>query len=157
MGRRRQGPGLMSQIFDQMFESRAGRIRWMSNMWAIVGSRWDRKRLENPNIANGPRSNEHGNLFGVDRQAVLVKRLCMPHCPCPPADDFYKNPERDFWNVPATECRKCQHHRQPNSRFKFPRCGFEKPERTVDIASQALGDTLGMLAKAMNDAGQAIK
>jgi hypothetical protein len=142
--------GMLNQMFKDILEHNLGRIRWQSNMWAIVGSRWDKRRIENKNIAGSPRSNAEGNLFSdaVDteqRLAVVVKKTCTPHCPNPPADDFYKTKQ---WHVPQFECRKCQFHVKAG-RYRFPRCTFKTPKDAGREAAKQFG---GMLQEATENA-----
>ncbi len=108
MKMRRRSSGL-DGLFTRLLENNMGRLRTISNMWAIVGSRWDRKRLE--------------NKFGqLERDGkVLVKRKCI-YCPKPPGDDFAKTEKS--WSVPWTECLKCPLHVNPG-RVRFHRCGFK--------------------------------
>ena len=105
---KRRSSGLAS-LFGRLLENNMGRLRPISNMWALVGSRWDKKRLE--------------NKFGqLERDGkVLVKRKCV-HCPKPPGDDFAKSEK--WWSVPWTECLKCPLHVNPG-RVRFHRCGYK--------------------------------
>jgi hypothetical protein len=104
---RRRSSGLAS-LFDRMLENNLGRLRTLSNMWAVIGSRWDKKRLDDA----------FGRFQKEDR--VLVKRKCV-RCPKPPADDFVKTD--NHWWVPWTECVKCPLHIK-SGRIRFPRCGY---------------------------------
>jgi len=105
---RRRSSGF-DRLFTDLLESNMGRLRTISNMWALVGSQWDKKRVETI----------RGHLERDGK--VLVKRKCV-HCPKPPGDDFAKTEK--FWSVPWTECLKCSLHVKPGP-VRFHRCGYK--------------------------------
>lgn len=129
---RRRSSGL-DALFTRMLESNMGRLNTISNMWAFVGSRWDKKRLE--------------TRFGqMEREGkVLVKRKCT-YCPKPPADDFVK--VNNHWSVPWTECLKCPLHVMPG-RVRFHRCGY-KFEDDASAVLEAAADVNEIVVTAAN-------
>lgn len=130
----RRSTNVLGQLLNSIAYSAAGKITWYSNMWAIIGSRWDKKRIQNKNLKPGGRVNENGEL--VWGNVVLVRRLCTFGCPKPPGDDFYMS-DKGQSQVPATECRKCPYHRASNRQFRFPRCVFGKGETMQEVAQVA--------------------
>ncbi len=146
---RRRQSGILNDIFGRILESNLGRLRPISNMWAIVGGPWDRKRLENPNIAGGSRSNEAGNLFTEDRSMVLVKRKCV-HCPQPPAEGYAKAGK--WHSVPWTECLKCPLHVLPG-RIRFHRCSF-KSSTGEEAIGKSLVEVSSLVSKAVATANE---
>lgn len=127
----RRGPSLFDQIGRSIYESTVGRIHWRSNMWAVIGTRWDTNRLRH--LGEIIRDNH-----------VLVKRRCTNHCPNPPGPDFYSETNK-FWSVPATECRKCEFHRKPIRGRRFPCCAYkgeQNPTKAALVTIQKLGDML---------------
>jgi len=133
---RRRSSGL-GDIFNRMLENNMGRLRTVSNMWALVGSRWDRKRLE--------------SQFGqFERDGkVLVKRKCV-HCPKPPGEDFAK--AEKWWSVPWTECLKCPLHVNPG-RVRFHRCGykFENDASAIVKTAVEVNDMVATAKKMVDD------
>lgn len=129
--------GIFSQFLKSVYESSAGRISWMSNMWAIVDSRWDKKRLVNKNLIGSSRVNERGEWKG-ENGVTLVKKICNPNCPSPPGDDFYQNEKNGLFWVPATECRKCEFHMKSDQNFRFPRCVFKRATTPKEVAQDTL-------------------
>jgi hypothetical protein len=136
-------------MLKNLLESNMGRIRWSRNMWAIIGCRWDRRRLRNPNLI-GKRS-DLVNEFGEWEKdgKTLVERL-HTQCPKPPADDFVRN-DRGWYYVPATECRACPLHIKAGNRIRFPRCGY----KFEDDASAAM-KTAKDVSNIINDVNQKI-
>ena len=132
-----RGTNILGLILKSSFEHSAGRIRWQRNMWAVIGSRWDRKRLV--------------SLKGeieLDGK-VLIRRICV-HCPCPPGNDFAPDSKGRWWSVPATECRKCQYHRPSGrNRFRFPRCTYNKSDDARNVARDTLVQVSGIVGEAV--------
>lgn len=140
--------GLFDQLFKSLLDNAAGRIRWTPNMWAIVGSRWDKKRCKNECIAkhvqsgkpyNENRYDAEGSIFIEGKTVVLVRKSCTL-CPNPPGDDFHRNSDNGYHWVPASECRKCPYYRKADKQFRFPRCTFGRSEDRAGVAKQALND-----------------
>jgi hypothetical protein len=152
---------ILNQMAKQIFESSAGRIHWRSNMWAIVGSKWDKARLRNKNLAGrrGKSINEHGEMISSKAggiTVVLVKKRATANCPDPPTDDFYKG-DRGYW-VPATECRKCQYHRMANSQFRYPRCVYASPYTdSAGVAIDANKKFSSMVTQAVGEAKKLLR
>jgi hypothetical protein len=140
---RNRGTNILATIGKSIFESVSGRIRWRSNMWALVGSQWDKRRIKS--LA--------GEIVRADH--VLVKKQST-HCPSPPGSDFYYDGK--WWWVPAVACRACQWH-GPSGRggFRFPRCTFQrvKEKATAEVATALV--TLSMVKKAEEMALEIVK
>ncbi len=143
--------GLLDTIFKATYYAKLGRIRWRANMWAIVGSQWDRRRIANANLIGHRSVNEKGEMVRDDH--VLVKRACMALCPCPPGADFYFDGKRHW--VPATECRKCPYHR-PSGRYRFPRCVYSKSEDATVAAQETVKDVGDVMQQAVQHATRII-
>ena len=148
---------MFDQLLRSMHDSAAGRIRWMPNMWAIVGSRWDKKRVQNKNLA-GSRSwiNEQGEF--VRDGITLVSRQAISHCPSPPGDDFHRNEKDGNYWVPATECRKCPYHRKASrgGAFKYARCVFNKGTTPKEVAEATLNMFAGITEQAIKKTNEII-
>src|ERR1017187_109357 len=104
---------LLDQIGKSISESTVGRIRWHSNMWAVIGSQWDKHRVQNKNLvvlgsrpgSENPRVNANGE-FEYDGRTLVRKPNTA--CPNPPGPDFWFDGK---WHwVPAVACRRCQYH-----------------------------------------------
>jgi hypothetical protein len=133
---------ILGQMFRDIHESNLGRIRWHPNMWAIIGSRWDRKRIRNTSMIGSSRVNADGEF--IDGNRTLVHRV-HARCPKAPGDDFYFD-DKWYW-VPATECRKCQYHRVATRRHRFPCCTFGRGT-VSDAAKKSLIQIGEMVGKA---------
>ena len=146
MRRRERSTNIFGLITKSIYESTAGRIRWQRNMWAVVGSQWDRRRVTNSFLDELVRGDH-----------VLVRKSCT-HCPCPPGDDFHLDDKKRWWSVPATECRKCQYHR-PSQRggFRFPRCTYQKPKSMGDIAASTLVQVANLVGEAERNAEDIVR
>lgn len=115
-------------------------------MWAIIGSRWDHKRIRNERLRGKYHFNEDGECTLDGR--VLVQRR-YTHCPNAPGDDFFHD-GKWAW-VPATECRKCLYHRpsQRHGPFRFPRCAYGKADNVKDAARDTLMQVSGIVSDAV--------
>lgn len=141
--------GLWNQMFKSIVESNAGRIRLQSNMWAIVGSRWDKKRIQNKYIAGKAGSNELGEI--IHGEHVLVRRLNTSNCPFPPGMYFYIGPNGKA-SVPATECRKCEYYRGADRQLRFPRCTFKRS--ASEAVSKSVKDVQEIVDSAIDKANK---
>ena len=137
---RQRGTNIFTLIAKDLFESNAGRIRWRSNMWALIGGKWDRQRIS-------PLGSDI-----VREDHVLVKRRCVTRCPQPPSDGFYFDSK--WWHVPRVDCMKCRYHRASSrgGAFRFPRCVYAKSQKQVVVAAQSLVQLDGMVRKATEEA-----
>lgn len=131
-----------------------GRIHWHSNMWADIGSQWDKRRIRNENLIGSKHVNDQGE-FERDGY-VLVHRRSVWNCPNPPGDDFHQNKSGSYM-VPATECKKCAFHRTSQGRIRFPRCVFKAPEDTkkaiangIESANSLLNAAIKKTSKILN-------
>ena len=120
----------LGAMLNRIIESQLGRIRWQRNMWALIGSQWDRAPVRIP----------HGELERGNM--VLVRRLCTSRCPAAPGCDFATTTS-GYW-VPATECRKCQWHRPSTRGRRFPICTYraEKPDVIEAGIANMIGDAI---------------
>lgn len=145
--------GILNQLFKAIWESNAGKIHWNHNMWALIGSRWDKVRIVNKNFMGkeSERFTKEGCLVNREDNTVLVYRYHTSNCPCPPGDDFYVGDKGRAW-VPATECRKCPHHRAKSKQFPFARCVFSAPESASDVADSTIGTFNGFVDTAIEKA-----
>lgn len=134
---RNRGTNIFASIGKALFESNMGRIRWRSNMWAVIGSPWDKGRISRPDLANSRNCgvNENGHFVRDDR--VLVRK---PHVLCPnapePQGNFFRD-DKEHWWVPRVLCVKCQFFRASNRTVRFPRCAF-KGDDLAKAAEQTL-------------------
>jgi len=144
----------LNTIAKRIFEANAGRISWRQNMWAIVGSKWDKVRLQNKNLIGSKilKINAHGEF--VEDGRVLVRKTCTL-CPCAPIDDLYFD-GKWYW-TPATECRRCRYHRAAGSGFRFPRCTFKRPTDKHVVAQNLIVQVSDLVQKAVDDAKRLIK
>lgn len=139
---------VLGQLFDRVIEASLGRIHWYPNMWALVGSRWDKNRIVNPNLAGTKHTNEKGELERDGK--VLVYRRSVWNCPNPPGDDFFVSESRAY--VPATECRKCPYHRKAQGKIRFPRCTFKANEDVRQAIKDGLESANSLLDEAVKKA-----
>jgi hypothetical protein len=148
---------ILDTLLKGILESKLGRIRWHSNMWALIGSQWDKKRIQNKNMVGSKDSNELGELIRGD--AVVVKRKHTNNCPNPPGNDFYAGGKEPIkYYVPATECRKCKYHVPAGQRFRFPRCTFGKDSTNPSKAIlETVDETTKLVNEAVNKANDLIK
>lgn len=134
--------GFLNQMFRDMTQVKHGRIRTLRNMWAVIGSRWDKNRFEIGST----------NHFTKDATGVLVRKQCTPRCPQPPIEDAWGVDGK--WNVPMTECRKCQHHRKSAPGSRYPKCALlASTNPQLDAARQ----TVGMIGEAVEKAEEIVK
>jgi hypothetical protein len=153
----RRNPGLFDTLGKMLFENVSGRIRWRSNMWALVGGKWDKNRLRNPNLIDlsSPIVNSKGEFEKDGR--VLVGKSCTL-CPSAPEEEGFYFDGKWFW-VPAVACRKCQWHRKRSSArgFGFPRCTFKRAETKNAVAKETLVQFGSMLDEAKTKAEKILK
>ena len=135
-------------MFRSLFESQLGRIRWRSNMWAVIGSRWDKNRVVNRNIVGRKEINVDGEWECDGR--TLVRRLCT-QCPMPPGTDFAAGDNGSSW-VPATECRKCQYYRKAQRGRRFSVCAYR-----AKSPKEAVLDIADMVNEAAEDARRIVR
>ena len=148
--------GMFDLFLKSVFQSNAGKINWYSNMWAIVGSKWDKKRCVNKNLIGGRHVNENGEWL-PENGVVLVRRRCTINCPNPPSDDFFVNDDNRA-QVPATEYRKCPYHiKAQKGVFNFPRCTFNKSKELGDVAKATLNSFNGMVDEAVKKTKEILK
>ena len=144
--RRNRGTNVFSLIGKSIFDANMGRIRWRPNMWALIGSPWDKRRIARPDLANRGNINEMGH-FVIDDHVLVHKPFTL--CPSAPVpqDQFWH--DEKGWRVPAVVCRKCEYHQASNRTVRFPRCKFKASD-----ASKAAADSLVQIGQMV---GKAIK
>ncbi len=160
--RRSRGTNIFSLIGKGLFESNVGRIKWRSNMWAIVGGEFDKRRIRNTSAIGIKDVNDKGEFVTGNR--VLVKK---PYTLCPnapvPQERFFFDEKRDapsslmsgqknrYWWVPRTVCVTCQFHAASSREFRFPRCKF----RAADTAAAA-AKTLVQISETVKKASEEV-
>lgn len=127
--------GFLNQMFRDMVQVKHGRIRTLRNMWAILGSRWDKNR-----VIIGEKS-----TFSKDGSGVLVRRECTFRCPQPSIEDAWGHDGK--WNVPMTECRKCQHHRKSAPGSRYPKCTLLASTNPQRDAARQMVEMIGEAAE----------
>lgn len=137
-------------MFQRIVESSLGRIYWTSNMWAVIGSRWDRKRLQNKNLIGSDRVNEKGEWDNGISTLVAKMNTWCPHPPMP-AEEVYKHNEKELWNVPASECRKCPFHEKATRRRRYPICKFKggSPEKAAENVRNIMSEAVAGVREVM--------
>ena len=148
MRRRESGTNIFSLISKSLFESNAGRIRWQRNLWAMIGSRWDRLRVEPLGLPI------------VQEDHVLVHKPCVNRCPQPPDSINITGKlyfDGKWWHVPRVVCVQCQFHRASNRSFRFPRCVWKKETDQLAVAAQSMVQLNGMVEKAVEQAEQIVR
>lgn len=153
--RRSRGTNVFSLIGKAFFESNVGRLKWRSNMWAIVGGEFDKRRIRNTAAIGIKDVNDKGEFVKGNR--VLVKK---PYTLCPnapvPQERFYFDEKLDdqkrYWWVPRTVCVTCQFHAAANRDYRFPRCKF----MGTDPAAAAV-QTLVQVSEAVKKASEEVE
>lgn len=150
---------IFGSMIKQIHDAAAGRIQWDRNMWAVIGSRWDKRRIQNRNMIGHPSVNSKGEF--ISGTHVLVQ-LQNTKCPCPPAGDLYKSEDADIWWTPRSLCVRCQYHRKGKTGigrggFRFPRCVYQRPEDAAGVARRAASTFTGLLKQAGEKTNQILK
>ncbi len=140
--------GVLYDIFKKRLEYSNGRIRPYPANWVLEPTDKQRDR----ELGKHGRMHTHKTATGQDAFLIKQRGVTCSNPAIGDDDKYARFPDKAFWWIPQSRCRKCQYYRKGGTdRLRYPHCAWQRARRGG--RQGALADTTNILkeAKAFTD------